>query len=489
MTPNKKSAESDAFSDELRKILDMDDIQDNVVRLKPPAADQTKKPRYQLGVQTFKELCEQWVYIAPLDRFYERDSSYLYEGVGTIKQLGGITDNVMIKPHVFDSLYAYAKIHPTKSVSKSMFERAIKTVRRMKRVVYKPGEPEFPNAETYNFYRPSDVVPTQGETKLWDSHLKYLFPDQADRDAVLNWIAWLLQNLDKKPKHALLIAGEIQGTGKSFIAEVLARILGLRNVSPVGASELSSSFNKWALESKLILIEELRALESRSMAQNLHALITQERIPINDKGVPTFNIENCFGVLGMTNSDTPIKLDNTDRRYLIVRTFAEPKGAAYYAKLYASLDDPAFVASVAYALLSRDLGEYDGRGRAPATKAKQEMIDAAANDWAKWMLANEGEAVLSGNTFRRDSIVEAMPRHLQRNGVESGVDAALKTYFQAKPWPNQIRDARGGKVRVWVRTPKGKKWSHAEVQAAYRSERAAERKAADGRVADDFDWE
>jgi hypothetical protein len=248
---------------------------------------------------------------------------------------------------------------------------------------------------------------------------------------VLNWCAWLIQNIALKPKHALLIAGHVQGTGKSFIAEMLSAIIGKRNVSPVGSVELSSTFNKWALGSKLLLIEELRALDKRDVAHKLHPIITQETIPINDKGVSTYKVDNCFGILAMTNDDAAIPLDNTDRRYLVVRTDATPRDVAYYDRLYATLKDPAAVAAVAWDLAHRDLKGYTGQQRAPLTSAKSEMIEAGLSDLEHWMAEHAGEPPLNGRLVCIDDVINILPKRLERTQrLGNTIASVLKHRFK-----------------------------------------------------------
>jgi hypothetical protein len=362
---------------------------------------------------------------------------------------------------------------------------------RPMRTVYLPGEDEFVGeAESfaYNLYQPSNIVPEAGNTDLWNEHLKYLFPDEVERSHVLNWCAWLLQNMGKKPKHALLIAGRIQGTGKSYIAEVLARIIGMHNVSPLGPSELSSTFNKWALHSKLLVIEELRVLDKQASTKRLHPLITQERIMINNKGDKTFSVDNCFGIFAMSNEDAAAKLDNTDRRYLVVRTFAEPKSEEYYRTLYATLYDPAALAAIAYELENRDLQAYDGQGRAPDTPAKTEMIEAGADAWAAWMRDNRDNPPLCYDVLSIEEIIEAMPKRLQRFGADAAVRAAVQEGpWHATTWKSAIKpDGRDSdQVRVWLTRAGSKELNrHTTIVNLYRRERAIAKAAAAARQPD-----
>ena len=66
-------------------------------------------------------------------------------------------------------------------------------------------------------------------------------------------------------------------------------------------------------------------MDRNVIRDKLHPMITQERLAINDKGIQTYAIDNCFGMMGFTNEDTAIRLTKQDRRYLVVRTYAGPR--------------------------------------------------------------------------------------------------------------------------------------------------------------------
>ena len=385
--------------------------------------ERAKKPQPHERIWNYNELRREWVFVVGLNRFIQREPPIVAETIADLAE----SEPFMLPKHVFDDAFAYTCKLP-RAVSYYLFrEKGKHALPRCRRTVYRPGQPEFVG-QNFNLYKPSDVVPAPGDTTLWNEHLNYLF-DPTDRDHVLNWCAWFLQNLEEKPKHALLVAGRIQGTGKSFIAEGLARILGMHNVSPITSAELSSTFNKWAIGAKLLVVEELRALDKREVKMRLHPMITQELIPINDKGIPTFKTANCFGLFIMSNEDAAIALDNSDRRYLVVRTHAKPRDKDYYDRLYELLHDQDALAAIAYELMHHDLKGYSGQARAPETKAKEDMIDAGADAWAKWMREHADNAPLCYDVLDPDEIRDhsGMPKALQnRFGVDDAIRNALK---------------------------------------------------------------
>jgi hypothetical protein len=88
-------------------------------------------------------------------------------------------------------------------------------------------------------YTQPDCDPAvEGDISWWDEHLAYLFPDETDRNYLLNWLAWLVQNISSRSRNMrCCLQGPKQGTGKSFIVEVLSEISCIRrNVKNVNRS-------------------------------------------------------------------------------------------------------------------------------------------------------------------------------------------------------------------------------------------------------------
>jgi hypothetical protein len=341
------------------------------------------------------EVCKAWVYIAGMKRFVRRDDPDFRNYVWDVE--------------AFDNNFMHLRGRYTK-FSKRLLENRL--IRKFATMGYKPGEDEF-CGDIYNLYRPGSIVPQPGDTTLWDEHLNYLFQDPTDRDHVLNWIAWLLQHIGEKPRHALLIAGYQTGTGKSFIGEVVTQLLGPHNVAPIGEDELDSTFNEWALKSKLLLVEELQALDRGAVKKKLHPLITQESIIINDKNVKRYKVNNCFGIMAMSNEDAAINIGQNDRRYLVVRTHAAPKDKTHYERLYGILRDPAALGAIYHQLLTRDLTEYSGKDRAPYTAAKGEMIEAGMTDLEHHIVEHSGIWPFNARVVTMEDVISSLPTRLQ----------------------------------------------------------------------------
>jgi hypothetical protein len=444
--PGEATAEADFIDDVAPSILPGKDsaIVEKQISERKKLSTLTRPGETPEKLSTFAELCDEWVYIKGAKRFVCRSAEAVDEDDGYRK---------MWDKEAFDDAFDYTGRTGKLKVSKTMLARPTKTIRRLNGLCYKPGKKEF-IGHTYNLYVPSSVVPKQGDTSVWNAHIEYLFPDQADRDHLLNWFGWLLQHQDLKPKHALLLIGKIPGSGKSFVFEVVERILGRHNVSPVAETDLEGSFNRWAMATKLVLIEELRALDKRHVKNKLHPLITQERIYINDKNEKQLTIMNCFGIGAMSNDPAAIPLDDHDRRWLVLQTFAgKREGRTLYGHNGKGgiLHDPDAIAAIAYELMNRPLGDYSAGDSAPATKAKDALAIEGASDIEHWMMEHAGEPPLCYSLVTVDDISAVMPKRLLvLRALDKQITKSLQRHFKGEHLgQTRLKGVNGPRPNLW----------------------------------------
>lgn len=409
-----------------------------------------------------------WVWVVGMERFIR------------------IRDGVMWSAKQFDSYYN--NLVTTASVAGTLFKQD--SIRKVEKIVYRPGRAVLlDGGKAFNLWRPSGVKPKEGDTSMWNEHLNYLFQNEEDRDLVLNWMAWVYQNPSRKPNHGLLIVGRNTGTGKSFVARILEQLVGPENTQRPKNSSLKGDFNAWALQCKLCIIEELMQTGRRDVANELRDTITESTIEVNIKNVNAQKTENYAAMLAITNHRDPIPMDDTERRWLVIETFADRREGDYYKRLWAILDDPKALAAIAYELKNRDLGEYSGLLAPRETQARSQMIDLSRSDVETWLVDNSGSAPLNGTLIAIQDIINNMPGPLQRTPK---LNAAVRTYVRDKLGGELIRSVRVGpeqRVRLWALRGKATimaQMTDAQLAEKYRMGRTAAGRSAEEEAADDF---
>jgi len=400
--------------------------------------DPTVKPN------SIEQVCKQWVYVNGVERFVNR-----------------LAPSQMWRAGQFDARFNQFLGKPNSTMSKELFKEG-NLLRQYDSLCYTPRRDEFGTDRNYNIWRAGPVTPIEGDTTLWDAHMAYLFPVEAERNIFLNWLAWVVQNQDKKPHYAMLLIGQNTGTGKSFVARVLEQIIGEENTKRPKSSSIGGDFNSWVKDCKLAIVEEILVLKNIQAMNALRDTITETRLEVNIKNVPQFVIKTYLALIAISNSHKALPILKNDRRWLIMETLAEPKDGAYYAKLFtATLPEDGeeltpkqikTLGAIYFSLLDRDLEGYDARGRAPETEARAAMIEASATAWNTHLMSVQDEWPLTARVVDPNTIVEILPKRLQTADAGVKVRDFLRDYMGGRPWEKPIRpDGRRGKARrVWV---------------------------------------
>jgi hypothetical protein len=268
--------------------------------------------------------------------------------------------------------------------------------------MYWPGAQtlfDYAGRTMLNSYRDTRVLPSttldadgQAAVDLFLSHAAIILPDQVERNIMLDWLAYVVQNPGKRINWAIFLQG-IAGAGKTYFPGVVRDILGEGNTNEVTVDALVSSFTGYAEGSILAIVEELRLSgESKYMIiDKLKPFITNDVISVVTKGKDARTVPNFTSYFMLSNFKDAIPVDDTDRRYCVlysaIQTEADLMDAfgdkdakdAYFTTLFDSKDDN--LEALAHYLLTRKLGAgFKPKGSAPMTNAKMEMRDLAVTD-------------------------------------------------------------------------------------------------------------
>jgi len=225
-----------------------------------------------------------------------------------------------------------------------------------------------------------DVSGAGGSVQPWLDHCAALIPDDAEREHVLNVMAYKLQFPGRKINHAVLHAGD-EGCGKDTLwAPFLWAVCGpaLRNKGVMDNDTIASQWG-YQLEAEVLVINELREPDAgarRAFANRLKPIIAAppEMLPINRKGLHPYNMVNRVFVLAFSNDPLAISLASQDRRWFCVWSHAPRMSAVAAAdmwKWYASGGSE----SIAAWLWARDVSAFNAAAPPLATDFKENLIE------------------------------------------------------------------------------------------------------------------
>lgn len=300
------------------------------------SATAIKKDIHEKVTESKKEYQEEKSNDTELDKLKKFFDNYVYiTGEGRILNTTNGTEKSKDDFNVIYNGYAskgtilsnLTKFHCLTMVDHMMFNPQKKMIFESEKVRY------------VNSYVKPDIKGRKGPVKPMLRHFKYLIKDSEERNMLLDYIAFLIQYPGVKVSWMPVIKGG-KGIGKSFIQKyILSPLLGKRNVRGVGESDIkdSSGFNEWQLNIQLVVFHELYMgasyKEKMRVANQLKSFITEDSILANFKGKSKIQIDNCANSIAFTNHDDVLAMEDQERRYLMLRSFAVKKNTSYYARL------------------------------------------------------------------------------------------------------------------------------------------------------------
>ncbi|GGA62215.1 bifunctional DNA primase/polymerase [Sphingomonas psychrolutea] len=246
----------------------------------------------------------------------------------------------------FKSLYAGA--WPEGDILTAIWRDKL-PMRKFESMVYLPWEGEVVanthGGQSYNLWRDCSVEPKPGDVSIFLEHMAYLFPDEVEREQAIDYLALLVRKPAAKINFAMLVRG-VQGTGKSALGTLIARMIGEGNVTRPTNSVVVEKYTDWQVGAQLAIIEELMALGRQEVANRLKPAITDDYLSIRPMYGKAYTVPNRLNFICFTNHDDALPIEKGDRRWQVMFSPAVPAGEEYYTRLFAYLDGdgPAHVA-------------------------------------------------------------------------------------------------------------------------------------------------
>lgn len=274
--------------------------------------------------------------------------------------------------------------------------------------------------ESVNTYLPCPGARKVGDVKPFLNHIEKLLPVEADREILLNWMAYKVQHPGECMRWAPVLVGA-PGNGKTTVADVMQYAIGYKYASVVQSSDVDNKFNAWAYEKCLAVINDFKVGDKRDVMEVLKPMITDKRIPVQKKGTDTVTSSNHLGFIITSNHRDAVIKTSDDRRYAVFFTAQNNESDI----LRDGMDDGYFVqfndwlngdgyAFVAEYLSQRHVASHPNR--APETSSMAEAICESMTPAQAAIM----EAVEDGRPgFRNNIIVAAAAKWaLECNGLK-----------------------------------------------------------------------
>lgn len=246
-------------------------------------------------------------------------------------------------------------------------------------------------ADTYNLYRGLGVTPKEGKCALILEHIRDVFAsgDQAVADAIVELLAWQIQNIGKPSRIVVVMKTKKQQAGKGLIlGDVMARIYGPSGFVPSTTDQVLGRFNDAIRGRSFIFLDEVLFAGDKRAADAVKSLSTCTEIGIETKGLPIVQCPIAINLWLASNHDNAAHIEEHDARYWVLDVSEHRVGdAAYFAALTAEIESGGREA-FAHHLLNLDVSDFvPWRDIKKDNEAKRAMVRASINpfDARKWL--------------------------------------------------------------------------------------------------------
>lgn len=259
-------------------------------------------------------------------------------------------------------------------------------------VVFDPGLPREVKG-CLNLYEGMSVVPAPG---CWKRTLRHLYNVLCNKDPVkfkytVRWFAWLVQNPGERAEVAVIFRGK-EGAGKGFIFTQFLKIFAQHGVNISNREHLTGKFNGHLKQCVFLFADEAYYPGDKSVEGTLKQLITEEKIPVEDKYKTLGPSKNCLHIGMCTNQEWVIPAGEDSRRYFInevdnsyaknSRTDAERE--TYFSLLWGEMNEGGREAMI-YDLLKMNLGTWHPRYNIPITEEMQRQRSLSVHKSIKYL--------------------------------------------------------------------------------------------------------
>ena len=404
--------------------------------------------------------CKDWIYINTLRgymhtskrEFYPSESFNIYNNGLLPPDCDRSTASAWTSHNQFINCYDHIAYRP--DIEKSNFEE-------------KDGITVFNSFNPNSIPKEANEYTDEGlEAISWiEVHINMICGNVGKNANVLTqWLAHQIQYPGKKVLWSPIIQS-IPGTGKSFFGNLLRSCLGMRNVGLVSTDQVVSTFNAWATNVSVNVLEELRIVgRNRFDAVNkVKPMITDKFIQINDKGIRPYITRNTTNYICFTNHKDCIPVGDDDRRWWVIfvplkklteiTKFTGIGHQEYHKKLFNGLEHHA--AEIRKWLLEIQITkEFMETKNAPMTEHKAVMIATEEEGCpglfeVREMLTNENEwynqKIISFKDLYIQMIFEHEHLSLNRNQL---IHILKRLGYVALPRPISFD---GNNKRFWAR--------------------------------------
>jgi hypothetical protein len=362
----------------------------------------------------------------------------------------GATEIALLSVRDFDTMTLNRFNGDPEAESPSKFFLKHPGRRQYRKLDFYPGE--VPK-DVYNLWHGFAVKPAAGTTTRFWALVRDVICAGNDEayHFVRKWLAHLVQRPAELPGTALVLRGK-QGTGKNTFVDAIGKLLGPHYFTVNSLERLTGHFNGHLAHKLLVHANEAIWGGYKPSEGALKAMITDDELSCEFKGVDVTKMRNYKRVIVSSNEDWAVPRGADDRRFFVLDVSdAQKENQEYFGPIHEELGNGGY-AALLHDLQNEDLAGFNPR-KMPITGAGLDMKLKSANVTVRWLyeLLDAGYDLkvgkfshltiqIAGESLEKDDVFEAY--------AHAGGDESRSQFFkilkQVIPEAQDVRKAANG---------------------------------------------
>lgn len=270
--------------------------------------------------------------------------------------------------------------------------------------------PQGDRKGVYNLWRGFSVEPKPGDCSIYLSHLKenVCGGNQDHYNYLIKWMARAVQYPASPGEVAVVMRGG-KGVGKSIVARLFGQLFGRHHLHVANPSHLVGNFNAHLRDVICLFADEAFFAGDKRHESVLKMLVTEDSIPIEQKGVDVETYPNYVHLLMAANDPHIIRASGDERRYFVLEVRDSAKqNKKMFGDMVKQMAEGGLEALL-FHLQSIDLSDFEVRD-VPQTDALQEqklLSMSIDEEWWYRKLQN-GRLLESDSEWTRDVPCDSM---------------------------------------------------------------------------------
>lgn len=215
----------------------------------------------------------------------------------------------------------------------------------------------------------------------------------------MNTMAHMIQKPFDKTGVCNIFSSRTQGTGKDTVMGWMMKIMG-NHIAHYTSDDIFWDKHDTRKEGAVMMYLEEAGMGNRAKENALKARITSDDLEVRPCGIPAYTVPNIARYFMTTNEVNPVKIDETDRRFMIVSCSDRLRTQhAFWEKVHTNLSsNKNWIYTIGKMLEQRDISTFQPRAM-PMTAYKEALQEAAVDSEKAFLQQWAGEETSGSDLY------------------------------------------------------------------------------------------